>query len=60
MAGSRQNQYALYVPSTDAIYTTMELLRPVGRAEVTETFGTRSTVYVNGVDGTYQAFGQEE
>jgi len=60
MAGSRQNQYALYVPSTDDQFTTMELLRPLGRGEVTENFGTRTTVYVNGVDGTYQAFGQEE
>ena len=60
MAGTRQTQYCLYAPSTDDIFTTMELLRPIGRGEITEQFGTRATVYVNGVDGTFQAFGQEE
>ena len=60
MSGSRQNQYALYAPSTDSQFTSMELLRPMGRGEITEQFGTRTTVYVNGVDGTFEAFGQEE
>ena len=60
MPGSRQNQYALYAPATDAQYASMELLRPMGRGEVTEQFGTRATVYVNGVDGTFEAYGQEE
>jgi len=60
MAGSKQNQYALYAPSTDDQFTTMELLRPMGRGEITEQFGTRKNVYVNGVDGTFEVFGQEE
>lgn len=60
MAGSKQNQYALYFPSTDDQFTNMEILRPIGRGEITEQFGTRSTVYVNGVDGTFEAYGQEE
>lgn len=58
--GSKSNQYALYAPSTDEIFTSFELLRPMGRGEITEQFGTRSTVYVNGVDGTFEAYGQEE
>lgn len=55
----RQNRYGVWVP-TDGPGSAMEILRPIGAGDISQPYGTRSVVWVNGTNGEFVPFDTED